>query len=373
MPPAVSRRILGTLISLLGIGSADQTAQAAHFQIIADVSGGPQIGAIYRKAIYGTLPFVGSGVLFSLSTSGQYTALHTFNALTDGSAPNARLAIDAKGNLFGTTPLGGANGAGTLWEYSASGVFSTLHSFGAAGDGISPVQGPSLVGRNGIAGTASQGAINDNGNIFSLSEKGDVYSVLYEFQSGTDGHCPFSGLAVGKNGALYGTTIGRGWGGNPNGGVWQFTQSKGLQTLYVFTNGADGEWPDQAPAVDQKGNAFGTTHIQNGSGFAGAVWALSAAGHFSVLHDLNAADDGFGPNSPLLLDAADGNLYGTTASGGTYNDGTVFSISPAGVFKVVHMFTGGTDGANPTGNLIQDSNGKIFGGTAFGSVFMIKP
>jgi uncharacterized repeat protein (TIGR03803 family) len=140
----------------------------------------------------------------------------------------------------------------------------------------------------------------------------------------------------------------------------------------VFQNGADGEWPTQAPVVDGAGNVYGVSSTQNGTSYAGAIWKISATGHFSILHAMAGAADGYAPNSPLLLNA-DGLLYGTTGSGGVDGYGTVFSISKSGAFNVVHSFTAGADGAQPTGNLVQSSAGVIYGGTAYGAVFSITP
>ena len=207
-------------------------------------------------------------MLFSLGTAGTYTVLHVFSAKNDGSGPRAQLALDKQGNLYGTTGGGGANGGGTLWEYTTSGRFRTLHSFGAGADGTVPMQGPTASGHGTIYGSTAEGAIGGSGNIFSYGHAGG-YDVLYDFMSGADGHCPFSGVAVGKAGALFGTTVGVGYGGNPNGSVWTYTAGGGLRTLYVFSDGADGEWPTQAPAIDGAGDVFGTTSTQNGSGFAG--------------------------------------------------------------------------------------------------------
>jgi uncharacterized repeat protein (TIGR03803 family) len=357
---------LATATFVLSAAGAD----AATFSAIANIPGGPQIGAVRDGILYGTLPHSGAGLLFKLGTNGRnYTVAHAFIAGRDGSAPNARLAIDSAGNLFGTTRNGGAYNQGTLWEYSAAHVMSTPHVFGANGDGGSPMQGPTLGGQNTIYGAASMGANGNSGNLFELVNE-TAYRDLYKFESAGDGHCPYSGVAVAP-GAVYGTVVGYGYGGNPNGSVWQFTARWGLRTLYVFQNGNDGEWPDQAP-IDAAGNIYGTTHIHNGKSFAGAVWKIDTWGNFSVVHDLVGATDGYGPNSPLLLDK-NGNLYGTSLHGGAYNLGTVYRITPSGGFSVVHTFANNSDGAEPTGNLVNDGYGMIYGGTASGTVFKIVP
>ena len=351
--------------------AASLQAHAASFNVMGTAPGYAQIGAVRGATLYGTLAYSGDGVLFSMSTAGAYTVLHKFQSARDGSAPRAQLAIDAAGNLYGTTGEGGANGGGTLWEYTASGHFRTLHSFGAGGDGTVPMQGPTRSAHGAIYGSTAEGAIGGSGNIFSYRHGGG-YDVLYDFMSGGDGHCPFSGVAVGPPAALFGTTVGVGYGGNPNGSVWTYTAAGGLRTLYVFTDGADGEWPTQTPAVDGAGEVFGTTATQNGSGFAGAIWKIDRAGHFSVLHSMDGAVDGYGPNSPLILDR-NGTLYGTAGGGGAANDGTVFGIGKEGAFSVVHSFTGMADGQQPTGNLVQDSQGALYGGTGTGQVFKIVP
>jgi uncharacterized repeat protein (TIGR03803 family) len=294
-----------------------------------------------------------------------------FNGSVDGSHPDARLALGAEGNLYGAAQDGGAHGGGTLWEFRVTGKMLTRHAFGAAGDGATPLQGPTMGPAGAVYGATGEGAVNGSGNIFSVSHAG-LYHVIYDFLSKGDGHCPFSGVAFGPGGALYGTTVGVGVGGDPSGSVWRYTAAGGLKTLYVFKNGADGEWPNQAPVVDAAGNVYGTTYIQNGAQFAGAIWKISAAGTFSVLHAMKAAKDGFAPNSPLLLDT-NGTLYGTTASQGPGGYGTVFSITRSGIFSVVHAFANAGDGAQPTGNLVHDSHGVIYGGTEYGPVFAITP
>jgi uncharacterized repeat protein (TIGR03803 family) len=370
--PNTTKALATTPALALWVALLPAIASAApQFSVVASVAGGPQIGAIRGTTLYGTVPFTSPPFLFSLTTSGTYTLLHNFVTGSDGTEPNARMAMDRGGNMFGTTPTGGQNGAGTLWEYSAEGAFTVPHAFGANGDGDSPLQGPTMGPLSVLYGTTSMGTDTNNGSLFRMSHAGH-YRPLHVFQSKGDGHCPFSGVAVGADGTVYGTTVGVDYGGHPNGSVWKFSTPGGLKTIYVFKDGHDGEYPDQAPTVDGAGNVYGTTHIQDGSNFAGAIWKISAAGKFSLLRDLNGGTDGFHPNSPLLLNR-NGILYGTTYEGGPSNYGTLFSITPSGKFAVVHAFSNGGDGAYPTGNLVSNSDGAIFGGTSDGEVFRVVP
>jgi uncharacterized repeat protein (TIGR03803 family) len=363
------------VLIVAAIGSASlhcgaAQAAGASFSVITTLSGPPAIGALYGGKLYGIMATGGSngaGMLFSVTASGQFADLRDFVAATDGSSPNAPLAVGTSGSIWGTAQSGGANGGGTLFEWTPAG-FSVPHAFGAGMDGSLPLQGPVVSPGGGMIGTAAGGAVSTNGNLWFYGSS--KYWVLHDFLSGADGHCPFSGPTRSAQGVIYGTTVGRGFGGNPTGSIWQFAKGQ-LTTIYVFQDGNDGEWPDQAPVTDPGGNLYGTTHVQNGVQFAGAIWKLAPGGAFTVLHDLNGATDGYGPNGPLILNT-DGYLYGTTASGGAANSGTVFRISPTGTFELVYAFKNAGDGANPTGPLVHNAAGAIFGGTATGTVFRIR-
>jgi uncharacterized repeat protein (TIGR03803 family) len=354
------------IAGLVALGTAADAAPG--FRVIATIGGGPAIGAIIGTTLYGTTPYGGLGVgsLFSLTTGGTYTLLHNFVGATEGTYPTARLAIGAGGAIWGTTQLGGANSGGTLFSYTAKGL-SIKHSFGQGDDGNHPMQGPVADGTGAFIGTLSGGAYETYGSLYKYDTSG-AYGLMHDFRSGPDGHCPFSGPSYTPTKLIYGTTVGMGYGGNPQGSIWRFNGK--LTTVYAFKDGADGEYPDQAPVGDAHGNLYGTTHIQNGNAFAGAIWKITPAGVFTVMHSFAAATDGYQPNSPLILNT-DGYLYGTTASGGPKNLGTVFRISTSGRFQVEHSFTGGADGGSPTGSLVNDTSGAIYGGTRSGTVFKI--
>jgi uncharacterized repeat protein (TIGR03803 family) len=201
--------------------------------------------------------------------------------------------------------------------------------------------------------------------------------VLYAFQSGADGLGPQARLIRGGNGSLYGTTVGGGGGtqcNNEKGGcgtVFRIT-SQGTETvLYAFSGGSDGGGPWSNLVVDASGNLYGTTE-EGGLG-AGTVFKLTPNGKESVLYALEGAPDGLSPRGNLVADNS-GNLYGTTILGGnTGGDecqslgcGTVFKVAPDGTETVLHVFRGGSDGFEPLGGVILDSQGNLYGTTLAG-------
>jgi len=307
----------------------------------------------------------GGGTLFSVTSAGKVTVLHSFVPGTEGSSPNEMLAVDVTGNIYGTTNLGGPFKGGTIFRFSVWHVLKVLHAFDSGiGDGSNPHQGLVISRTGSLFGAASAGAIGTNGSIFEVFPSG-AYRTRYRFKSEADGHCPFSGVTVDSKGWVYGTVVGNGFGGDPNGAVWKLSFTNRLTPLYIFKDGADGEYPDQSPIVDPAGNLYGTIITKNGNQYAGAVWKIDTAGKFSIVHQFTGMADGFGPNGPLMMNV-DGNLYGTTASGGSTATqtgyGTVFRITPTGAFSVIHTFTG-PDGSNPTGTLAHDRTGAIYGAT----------
>src|ERR1700722_8913987 len=203
-------------------------------------------------------------------------------------------------------------------------------------------------------------------------------TALYSFRGGTDGSGPYAGVIQDAAGNLYGTTV---RGGNlacfsPLGcGVVYKVDVTGKETvLYSFKGGKDGAFPTASLVRDAKGNLYGTTSGR-GSGY-GVVFKVDTTGKETVLHSFTGKDGAY-PFGGLVRDA-EGDLYGTTPNGGvvggtctvTNGCGTVFKVSAAGKFTLLHAFTGGADGAAPyIGRLNQDSVGNLYGTTLEGGVF----
>ena len=202
-------------------------------------------------------------------------------------------------------------------------------------------------------------------------------SVLYSFRGGNDGSSAVLGnLVFDKQGNLYGTTP---YGGTANsectngscGVVFKVTPAGKEKVLYRFTGGADGGFPQSGLAIDAQGNLYGTTFsggIANCSGKGcGTVFKVTPSGTETVLYSFTNGNDGALPKGGLVLDKL-GNLYGTTEVGIVSTFGTVFKLTPSGTETVLHYFAGGTaDGADPSyGNLLLDANGNLFGTTEAG-------
>jgi uncharacterized repeat protein (TIGR03803 family) len=288
------------------------------------------------------------GTIFELSPTGSggwsEKVIYNFSQ-KDGYAPIFSLVMDAAGNLYGTTAGGGQGGAtGTVFELRRSGKEWTgrvLHSFNQAGDGFGPSSPLILDAAGNLYGeTLLGGKSNGGGTVFELvkTASGWKEEVLFSFDvdgSGASGLEPNGGLIFDSAGNLYGTTF-YGGVGSGYGTVFELTPTSGGQwnetVLYNFQ-------PDQynrcSPAaglvMDAAGNLYGTT-LWGGAYGDGTLFELKSAGKgvwtHVVLYTFGGyAVDGLIPNSNLLFDAK-GNLYGTTGWGGSGAGGTVFEITP---------------------------------------------
>jgi uncharacterized repeat protein (TIGR03803 family) len=298
------------------------------------------------------------------------TPLYSFTNGVDGAYPSAGLLRGNDGNFYGATDNGGTNGDGAIFKITSAGVLTTLYSFTNGLDGAL-VAGPRprlCQGRDGnLYGTTYYGGSYVAGNIFRITTAG-VLTVLYSFTNGADGACPCGGVAQGADGNFYGTTGGTdGHGPHPSwGGVFKITPSGALTALYTFTNGVDGATPTSALAQGRDGNFYGTTD-NGGTKGDGAIFRITPSGALTPLYSFTNGVDGATPTAGLVQ-ASDGNFYGTTYSGGAKNLGSVFKITPEGKLTSLYSFTNGMDCAGPFAGVVQATDGDFYGITRFGGV-----
>jgi uncharacterized repeat protein (TIGR03803 family) len=312
--------------------------------------------------------FGGCGVVYKVDRAGTETVLHTFTGEPDGSSPESGLIVDSDGNLYGTS-FNGGNSAnlGAVYKLDAASE-ETVYAFAAnIAKGTSPFGNGVIVDPAGdIYGATGGGTAND-GLVYKLSPDGHE-TILHTFTGGADGVSP-GGVIRGPGGTLYGTT---GGGGTANAGVVYKLQppaqagGEWIETvLYSFTGGADGADPDAAPIIDSEGNLYGTT-ASGGAAGHGTVYKLSVAGQETVLYSFADGADGGDPAGGVIRDSATGNLYGTALFGGASLAGVVFKINPSGEETVLYNFTGGNDGSSPQSGVTADPEGNLYGTTYFG-------
>jgi len=327
-------------------------------------------------------------LLIAASQSAQsqtYKVLYNFTGKgTDGATPYAGPVLDAHGNLYGTTYLGGSLGAGTVYRLSPAGsswTHTTIYNFRAQTDGSGPAFG-SLVLASGrfLFGTTEGGGYF--GTAFAVCACPQREYVLHSFGKGKDGAQPIGGLVLDRAGNLYGTTSE--FGANGFGNVFELTPSGSTVTetiLYSFTGGSDPINPAAGVTLDARGDIYGTASL--GGAYAnGAVYKLSRSGsgwNETVLYKFQGNSDGANPVGGVILDKA-GNIYGTTFDGGINGGGTVYELSPSAsgwTFNTIYSFVGLYGG--PYNKLTLDKNGNLYGFTnadgsnGLGSVFKLLP
>jgi uncharacterized repeat protein (TIGR03803 family) len=273
----------------------------------------------------------GCGVVFQLTPTGNNlcgfpdeswseTVIYSFTGPNhgDGQNPGGGLVFGNEGNLYGVTFFGGANNDGTVFKLSRATfewMETILHNF-AGSDGQTPT-GRLLIDASGnVYGVTSGGGPNGGGVVYELLASGALYheTILYAFPPNT---FPNGGLIMGANGVIYGTTS--------QGGTFR------LGGIYSLTP-------------------------QDGGGYS-----------YAQLYSFTGASDGSMPGAGVLLDnSGSGNLYGTASGAGSAGSGTVYQLTPSGVFSVLYSFPGNPGGADPASALVQDASGDLYGSTDHG-------
>lgn len=338
----------------------------------ANLAPGGQFVQAPDGTFYGTgfIGANGSGAMFSFKpvagTLAPLTVIYTFSPLqgggsgapeinSDGGNPYG-LTLGSDGNLYGATSIGGANGSGTIFKVTTAGVLTTIYTFtatsagGVNADGYSP-QGTLVQATDGsFYGTARFGGPAGTGTVFRITPGGS-FSVIHSFppmdanDANTDGAQPESGLVFGTDGNLYGTaSLG---GANGVGTIFSLSTGGAFTLLHTLVRATDGANPSESLVQATDGDFYGTAQNGGADGW-GTIFRISAAGQFSVLYqfgtispDFNLDDDGQ-VNGPLWQ-GPDGNFYGTTGTGYP-GCGTVFGLTPAGSYSILFEFN---DGCGP--------------------------
>ena len=324
------------------------------------------------------------GTIFKITPAGQLTTLYKFCSLAncaDGFEPFSGLVLGTNGNFYGTTTFGGANPVnsqsfGTVFEMTPGGQLTTLHSFCSltnCADGSLPQAGLVQGIDGNFYGTAYSGGDSFLGTAFKISPSGD-FTALHSFCTVPrckDGFDPMGTLAVATDGNLYGTTAG---GGVASGGtIFRLTPSGKVSPVYAFPSISFNPLIANGVIQGADGNLYGTKMFDP-SGF-GSVFQLTPTGQFTILADLcnqGLCPAGAEPQSQLVQ-ASDGNFYGTTAGFGEItgdDEGGVFEITPSGVLTALYRFcpqqTTCPDGSTPYAGLLQATNGTFYGVTFYG-------
>jgi len=297
------------------------------------------------------------GTVFQLTPSGTLTRLYSFSNPTDGAFPNSGLTLGTDGSLYGTTPAGGPVGFGNVFKITTTGSFTVLHNFNGNTEGVAATA-PPIQGTDGnFYGTTGNGNNAVFGTVYKMTPSGTL-TVLFTF-NGTIRYP--QAIILGTDGSFYGTFLG-GTGVSVNGGVFRITPAVVLTVLHNF-NATDGKDPMGAIIQASDGNFYGTTRAGGTDGL-GVVYKMTPAGVVTVLHNFLQLDGlGYTPFSGLVQ-ATDGKFYGTTIGP---SHGLLFQITTAGVYTIMHTFAG-PDGQSPQVAPFQQTGGTLYGDTNAGGI-----
>ncbi len=298
----------------------------------------------------------------------RYAVVSSFSDAYEGSYPNGGL-LDVRGTLYGTTELGGTFGLGNVFSMSTAGAEKVLHSFSSVLDGSDP-EG-TLIDVNGtLYGMAPGDGVYNWGVVYSITTSGGE-SVLHDFRGGpTDGAEGQWPALVYADHKLYGmTSVG---GATGRGTVFSVTAKGTEKVLHSFDGSpSDGGWPDGG-LVYVQGLFYGTTtaggtyYEYNDLG-SGTIFSITPSGIEKIVFSFPLdGSDGCCLSAGLIN--VDGTLYGTTEFSGANGGGTAFSMTTSGSLTSLHSFGSGSDGSAPVGPLL-DVNGMFYGTTSAGGAY----
>jgi uncharacterized repeat protein (TIGR03803 family) len=362
------RWILGALIALspgvcvfadynlTTLVSFDASGNNPDCNLIADPAGN----------LYGTTEAGGpngGGTVFEIAAGTHaLSTLVTFTG-SNGSNPTSGLVRDASGNLYGTTIEGGSGVVGTVFEVNpVTHFFATLATFNSSTTGANPYAGLYADSKGNLFGTTEHGGANGDGTIYEVAAGTHALTVLTNF-NGTNGNFSESGLIADASGNFYGTC--EGGGTNNAGTVFELAAGAHAATVLANFNNSNGAFPSSELLFDGAGNLLGTT-TSGGPGIDGTVFKLDPATDLLTTIATFGGARGIAPDAALIEDSA-GNFYGTANRGDAFGEGTVFKLD-AGTyaFTTLFQFTG-ANGHFLNGALL-DGQGNLFGTTSAGGV-----
>lgn len=320
---------------------------------------------------------VSSSVLFLISIALTVAAsAQSVATLATGVTSWQPLVQGVDGNLYGADYAGGPGAYGSIFRIAPDGTLTTIHNFGNEAGGRLPT-GLVLALNGNLYGTTKQGGssgapcpspVAGCGTVFGFTSAGTLFT-LHRF-TGPDGMYPTGGLTIGSDGNFYGTTSGtnqKGATGAIYGTVFKITPDGTFTTLHTF-NFTDGAYPSSPLVLGTDKRLYGTTSEGGAPGAGGTVFAITTSGTFTSLHSFTVAGGGANPAGPLVQ-AANGNFYGTTAAGGSGcngDSGTIYYISPAGAtFVTFYQFSKTCNsGSNPNSGLVLGNDGNFYGGAS---------
>jgi uncharacterized repeat protein (TIGR03803 family) len=345
-------------VNAAAIGQLD-TLPFDRFNNGSSPQGGPVLDS--NGNLFGTAEFGGpsnDGTVFEVAHgSNTITTLAVF-AGSAGYNPLGDLVMDSSGDLFGVTTGGGAALSGTVFELvRGSNTITTLASFDFT-NGPDPNGGLVLDSSGDLFGTTHSGGPNRDGIVFELAHGSNTITMLAAF-NGSNGKGPLAGLTMDSNGDLFGTTSGGGL--SNDGTVFELVRGSNTITALASFNGSNGANPEDAPILDNSGDLFGTTNFQGPGGY-GTVFEVSQGSNSITTLASFDGSNGAQPAGALVLDS-NGNLFGTTQDLGPGDDGTLFEIASGTNSITTLVAFAGNNGSGPLGGLLMSSRGDLFGTT----------
>ncbi len=303
------------------------------------------------------IPLSTNSVVFNMTPSGTLDTVYTPSNCSYG------LTLGSDGNIYSTT--GNNDGAaglyGSVYKLTPTGTATTLHTFTNGADGSYPYW-PPIEAANGVLYGTTQDQIASS-TAYSITASG-TFTTLHTF-TGSDGQS-VNGLVQGTDGNFYGSS--QSGGANNLGVIFKMTATGAVTVLHSFagSDGAVGRW-NLLQAKD--GNFYGVT-LNGGANGAGVIYKITSTGTYTVLYSFpntGNASTGTYPYSSLIQ-ATNGLLYGLTGNvGGPWAFGAIYSFNTTTLaYTTLYNFTGGTDGGQPYGALMQHTDGLLYGTTYVG-------